>query len=153
MKERLLDYLACPSCGGEVRLASVAKSEDVGGWTEIVEGELACAGCGRAFAVERGVPRFAALGAVEREKAETAANFGWQWRHFTHEDERYAEQFLGWIAPVPPEFFRGKLVLEGGGFLGGEALVEVGLPPENIQPRGEELSGFQRRDQRVFVHQ
>lgn len=114
MKERLLNYLACPSCGGEVRLASVAAAEEARGWTEIVEGQLACAGCARAFPVERGVPRFAELGAVEPEKAETAANFGWQWRHFTHEDERYAEQFLGWIAPVRAEFFRGKLVLEGG---------------------------------------
>ena len=44
----------------------------------------------------------------------TAANFGWQWQHFTQEDKRYAEQFLGWIAPVTPEFFRDKVVLEGG---------------------------------------
>jgi SAM-dependent methyltransferase len=114
MKERLLQYLACPSCGGEVRLSAVVETEDARGWTEIVEGELQCGGCARRFPVERGVPRFAALGAVEREKAETAANFGWQWRHFTHEDERYAEQFLGWIAPVAPEFFRDKAVLEGG---------------------------------------
>jgi SAM-dependent methyltransferase len=29
-------------------------------------------------------------------------------------DELYADQFLGWIAPVRPEFFQNKLVLEGG---------------------------------------
>jgi SAM-dependent methyltransferase len=114
MKERLLNFLACPSCGGEVRLGAVAEADESRGWREIVEGELACAACASRFAVRRGVPRFAPLGAVEREKAETAANFGWQWRHFTQEDGRYAEQFLGWIAPVRPEFFRGKLVLEGG---------------------------------------
>ena len=51
---------------------------------------------------------------MEADKAATAENFGWQWQHFTHEDERYAEQFLGWIAPVRPEFFRDKIVLEGG---------------------------------------
>lgn len=112
MKERLLQYLACPSCGGEVRLASVARAEDARGWREIVEGELACAGCARRFAVAGGVPRFAS--GVVGEKAQTAANFGWQWRHFTQADERYAEQFLGWIAPVREEFFRDKVVLEGG---------------------------------------
>ncbi|MCA1615502.1 MAG: methyltransferase domain-containing protein [Acidobacteria bacterium] len=112
MKERLLDYLACPSCGGEVRVASVAEAEEARGWREIVEGGLACAGCARGFAVERGVPRFASR--IAGEKAATAANFGWQWRHFTQSDERYAEQFLGWIAPVRAEFFRGKAVLEGG---------------------------------------
>jgi SAM-dependent methyltransferase len=29
-------------------------------------------------------------------------------------DELYADQFLGWIAPVRPEFFQDKVVLEGG---------------------------------------
>jgi len=51
---------------------------------------------------------------VEADKAATAENFGWQWQHFVQSDELYADQFLGWIAPVRPEFFRGKAVLEGG---------------------------------------
>ena len=97
-----------------MRLASVAERDETRGRAEIVEGGLACAGCARAFPVSRGVPRFADAGAVEAGKAATAENFGWQWQHFTHEDEGYAAQFLGWIAPVAPEFFRGKLVLEGG---------------------------------------
>ena len=79
-----------------------------------MEGDLDCAGCARHFAIVRGVPRFADLDQLEAEKAATAANFGWQWQHFTQEDERYAEQFLGWIAPVRPEFFKDKVVLEGG---------------------------------------
>jgi SAM-dependent methyltransferase len=110
MKHRLLEYLACPSCGGEIGLFSVARSEG----DEIMDGELACAVCARRFAIVRGVPRFADLDQLEAEKAATAANFGWQWQHFTQEDERYAEQFLGWIAPVKPDFFKGKVVLEGG---------------------------------------
>jgi SAM-dependent methyltransferase len=110
MKHRLLEYLACPSCGGEIGLFSVTRSEG----DEIMDGELACAECARHFAIVRGVPRFADLDQLEAEKAATAANFGWQWQHFTQEDERYAEQFLGWIAPVKPDFFKGKVVLEGG---------------------------------------
>jgi SAM-dependent methyltransferase len=51
---------------------------------------------------------------IESQKAETARNFGWQWTQFTQEDERYADQFLGWLQPVRPEFFEGKVVLEGG---------------------------------------
>jgi SAM-dependent methyltransferase len=114
MKERLLTFLACPSCAGEVRLSSVAQADESRGWREIVAGELACAACARAFPVRRGVPRFADAEQVGAEKAATAANFGWQWQHFTQDDERYGEQFLEWIAPVAPEFFRDKLVLEGG---------------------------------------
>jgi SAM-dependent methyltransferase len=110
MKQRLLEYLACPECGGELRLLSVAKREE----QEILEGDLDCANCDSQFPVVRGVPRFAPLGRVEEEKAATAANFGWQWQHFTQQDEKYEEQFLNWIAPVKPDFFQGKIVLEGG---------------------------------------
>lgn len=110
MKQRLLQYLICPSCSGAIRLLSATHSEG----DEVLEGDLDCVSCGRHFPVVRGVPRFADIERVEADKAATAANFGWQWQHFTHEDERYAEQFLGWIAPVTPEFFAGKIVLEGG---------------------------------------
>lgn len=60
------------------------------------------------------MPRFASLETVEDDKAATATNFGWQWQHFTQSDEKYERQFLGWIAPVKPEFFKDKVVLEGG---------------------------------------
>lgn len=79
-----------------------------------MEGELRCASCASSFPITSGIPRFANLEQVESDKRATAAGFGWQWQHFTQEDERYAEQFLGWIAPVTPEFFRDKVVLEGG---------------------------------------
>lgn len=110
MKQRLLQYLVCPSCGGEIRLLSVAQRDE----SEILEAELECASCSSNFPVVRGVPRFAELSELEADKAATAANFGWQWQHFTQSDERYNEQFLGWIAPVEPEFFKDKVVLEGG---------------------------------------
>lgn len=110
MKERLLQYLACPSCGSEIRLLSGERS----GGEEILEGDLSCTGCARRFPIARGVPRFADLKSIEADKVATVANFGWQWKHFTQQDERYAEQLLGWIAPVKPEFFKDKVVLEGG---------------------------------------
>lgn len=79
-----------------------------------MEGALGCASCASSFPITGGIPRFANLADVETDKQATAEGFGWQWKHFTHHDERYAEQFLGWIAPVTPEFFRDKVVLEGG---------------------------------------
>lgn len=110
MKESLLQYLSCPSCTGAIEVASIGKREH----DEIIEGQLACGSCAKRWPIERGVPRFASLDAVEEEKAATAASFGWQWQHFTQADEKYEQQFLGWIAPVKPEFFRDKIVLEGG---------------------------------------
>ena len=93
-----------------VALTSTAERED----QEIITGELSCDSCRRRWPIVRGVPRFAELDSVAADKAATAANFGWQWQHFTQEDENYDQQFLGWIAPVAPEFFKDKLVLEGG---------------------------------------
>lgn len=109
LKEKLLQYLACPSCAGVITLVS---AEREGG--EIIEGQLSCASCTRAWLIVRGVPRFSSIDEVEEDKAATAAGFGWQWTHFTQTEEKYEEQFLGWIAPVTPEFFKDKVVLEGG---------------------------------------
>lgn len=110
MKERLLQYLQCPFCGGAIGLASSSASDG----NEIMEGALLCDLCTTRFPIKRGIPRFASLDHVEDGKAATAASFGWQWQHFTQTDEKYAEQFLGWIAPVRPDFFKDKVVLEGG---------------------------------------
>jgi len=110
MKQSLLQHLICPSCKGTITLSASTSIEA----SEILEGQLSCTKCNSHFPILRGVPRFANLSQVESDKAATAANFGWSWQHFSHHDERYAEQFLGWIAPVKPDFFQGKMVLEGG---------------------------------------
>jgi len=109
LRERLLQYLSCPACAGAITLASAKREGE-----EIIEGELSCTSCARSWPIARGVPRFASIEEVEGDKAATAAGFGWQWTHFTQTDAKYEEQFLGWIAPVAPEFFQGKVVLEGG---------------------------------------
>lgn len=110
MKERLLDYLACPACLAQLQLPDIDKQDGI----EILEGTLACSSCARTFRILRGVPRFSDLSEIEADKAATAASFGWEWQHFTQEDHRYAEQMLGWLSPVTEDFFRDKVVLEGG---------------------------------------
>jgi SAM-dependent methyltransferase len=110
MRQRLLQYLACPECGGAIELLSAARTEG----DEILEGVLNCIDCARNFPIVRGVPRFVNLQEIEADKAATAASFGWEWQHFSRVDEHYAKQFLGWIAPVEEDFFQNKIVLEGG---------------------------------------
>lgn len=109
MKRRLLDYLRCPSCASVLSLDARVLDD-----AEIMEGDLTCESCNRKFPITRGIPRFASLDQLEADKAATAENFGWQWQHFVQDDELYADQFLGWLTPVKPEFFRDKIVLEGG---------------------------------------
>ena len=110
MKERLLNYLACPACKGDIVLhttISVAESE-------ILEGGLRCSACSKEYPIVRGVPRFADLESIDEEKAATASSFGYEWKHFTQEDPKYAQQLLGWIDPVKPDFFKDKIVLDAG---------------------------------------
>ena len=107
MKESLLQYLACPACGGDLSLRTTARDG-----REITAGELNCGNCRTNYAVRGGVPRFA--DAVSAEQQATAENFGAQWLVFDHVEPHHEQQFRDWIAPVTPDFVRGKAVLEGG---------------------------------------
>ena len=99
----------CPSCAARLSL-TVRQAQD----GEIIEGDLGCVPCDRLFPIAGGIPRFANPDEIESDKLETAENFGWQWTHFTQQDSRYEGQFLGWLQPVTADFFRDKIVLEGG---------------------------------------
>src|SRR5436190_11007840 len=110
MKERLLKLLACPACAGQIILSEAADSQGV----EIISGRLTCTSCKRVYPIVGGVPRFADLSEIDEEKAAIAAGFGWEWKQFSQHDEKYGEQFLGWLNPVKPEFFKNKVVLDGG---------------------------------------
>lgn len=71
MQLRLLEVLACPSCGGA--LACTATETDAAG--EVLEGRLDCSGGPHQFQIEKSIPRF-----VPRENY--AASFGYQWNRF-----------------------------------------------------------------------
>lgn len=107
MKERLLHYLACPECSGELHLEATRREG-----IEIMEGALSCGGCARSYAIHRGVPRFAED--VSELEKDTAAAFGYEWNKYSELADRYRQQFLDWLRPVDADFFRGKAVLEGG---------------------------------------
>jgi len=107
MKQRLVGMLACPDCGADLDLSVQQESDG-----EILEGSLRCLGCGTPYPIRGGVPRFAEV--TNTGHKETAAAFGYQWKHFAALNERYRKQFLDWIRPVEPSFFKGKAVLEGG---------------------------------------
>ncbi len=51
MNIRLLDFLCCPECQGELSLEDEIKESK-----EILRGKLVCK-CGRTYPIDRGVPR------------------------------------------------------------------------------------------------
>lgn len=107
MRQRLLDYLACPRCAGDLDLDAARRDGD-----HIMEGSLRCASCGGDFPIVRGVPRLAT--GVQTIEERTADAFGFEWNRYNELADHYQQQFLDWIRPVDREFFEGKAVLEGG---------------------------------------
>jgi SAM-dependent methyltransferase len=111
MKRRLLHLLACPLCGGDLGLRDA--SIDAEGGSEIVSGDLVCSACSSRFPIRDGVPRLLPpdLSSVQEK---TAGAFGFQWQQFTELYDQYEAQFLDWIEPIQPEYFRDKIVLDAG---------------------------------------
>ena len=107
MKEGALAWLACPECAGDLLLDATERDG-----ADVMSGSLRCKGCSKTYPIVRGVPRFAGdIGEVEKRTAEA---FGYEWTHYAELAQRYRQQFLDWLRPVTPEFFRGRVVLEGG---------------------------------------
>lgn len=122
MKRRLLDYLACPDCRGDIE----------GDFQEeLEEGEIHCTGCERRFSVARGVPALLPSHA-NQQALQVAAEFGEQWHRYDEKRAEYHQQFLDWIRPVQPEFFRGKVVLDGGCGKGRHLLTSAGFEPDLV---------------------
>lgn len=104
MRERLLQWLACPACGNNLTLENGYSEGE-----EIIKGTLNCP-CGQTFPVIGGVPRML-CGDLSSEKKATMERFGYEWLHFSGYN---ADNFKRFIAPLPPDFFKGKLGLDVG---------------------------------------
>lgn len=72
MKEPLLTLLACPRCGGDLRLEEPEYEQD-----EILDGSLACGDCDARYPIVRGVPR---LNADMQGLENVARTFGYEWK-------------------------------------------------------------------------
>jgi SAM-dependent methyltransferase/uncharacterized protein YbaR (Trm112 family) len=115
MKRRLLDFIACPSCGGDLSLSATDDSA-----AEIVEGELACTNH-HVWAIRGGVPRFLApSNQLSQLQQMTIRNFGdeWKtWNEFGWDNEKASTQTLAifrYKVLVEPGELEGKLVLDAG---------------------------------------
>lgn len=108
MRERLVAWLACPTCRAGLALTTTSRRGE-----DIREGALACSGCGTAYPITRGIPRMVP-GGVTQEARETADRFGYEWTRFGEIRPQYAAQFQAWIAPVESGAFAGRTVLDAG---------------------------------------
>lgn len=107
MKRELLCELACPVCAHPLELAVETAAD------EIESDQLSCTSCLLGWEIRSGIPRLVPADLVEQQ-TKTAAAFGWQWQHFTEQHREFEAQFLDWLHPIGPDFFRGKRVLDAG---------------------------------------
>jgi SAM-dependent methyltransferase/uncharacterized protein YbaR (Trm112 family) len=116
MRTELLDFLACPSCGGDLRLTPVEEHDG-----DVVSGTLECSGCGAHYLVAGGVPRMnEATQGLER----VADAFSFEWK--AHLDGQLeSDTIFGRTKQEEWEYFNeatgyadrelaGKLVLDAG---------------------------------------
>jgi SAM-dependent methyltransferase len=108
MEIRVLEQLACPTCAAQLLLADRPADPQV----EVISGELECP-AGHRWPVRDGIPRLVPNDLL-RQQRQTAAAFGWQWTHFAEQHPEFEQQFLDWLHPIEPDFFRDKLVLDAG---------------------------------------
>ena len=125
MKYALLSWLACPACGGvdlrldtrSVRRAKVWAGQlpagtpgydaAAGEVDEIVEGAIACADCGRHYAIVDGIPRMMVDATAMTPSAHAATSFD-------ANAPAWEEAFLDFADPLKPDDFLGKLCLDVG---------------------------------------
>jgi SAM-dependent methyltransferase/uncharacterized protein YbaR (Trm112 family) len=110
--EEKLTSLRCPGCGGD--LASTTTTQ------------LTCASCRLSFPIEDDIPRMllpairaalqedAAATSFDAKQAKTALSFGYEWQRFPEMYAEWEKQFLDYMQPHNPDFFKGKRVLDAG---------------------------------------
>lgn len=144
MKRSLMRILVCPSCRGALKLHPFTEETGESGIKEVIDGILTCGcnrwypiigGIPRMLPdslrdaqvkkryvsfLERHrdkLPQGVSADAAEadtRLKRDTLESFGYQWNRFHEMFPEFRENFLNYIRPIKPSYFRGKLVLDVG---------------------------------------
>ena len=154
MLKSLLQWLICPVCGHGFKLDVLCSKGD-----EITEGKLNCP-CDQKFPIIAGVPRLLCDGLREdlpqlypeffnryselfnskwklaktdlnQQKKMTMDRFGFEWLHFS---DYNCDNFKQFIAPLPVDFFKGKLGLDIG--------CGAGRHAEQASQNGAEIIGI-----------
>lgn len=115
-----LGFLRCPDCGGALK----SSPEDA-------ESPVRCTACGRTFRYNRRVLDLAP-NVVESTIKGTVEQFGDSWSAHEFLAPYQDRQFLDWIAPLTPEDFKGKAILEAGCGKGRHSFLMAGYEPDDL---------------------
>lgn len=108
MRRRLLQWVVCPACTGDLRLRVEESAGD-----RIRTGRLDCAACGATYPIREYVPRFVG-------DDDYVESFSFEWHRFREvqidsvNGDRESERTLAWKTGWSPDDLRGRLVLDAG---------------------------------------
>lgn len=166
MKYRLLQWLACPSCGDE-HLTLTTKQTRVlptytGAWgdderdhrglaldehalTDVLEGTLGCSACGAAYPIVDGIPRML----VDDRAAGPSS--GHRWTTFEGSEPEYEDNFRDMADPLAPKDYLGKLVLDAGCGFGRHAFyaARYGAEVVALDSAADAVASAQRNCERL----
>ncbi|MBL7129837.1 MAG: methyltransferase domain-containing protein [Candidatus Omnitrophica bacterium] len=114
MRKELLDLLLCPQCETSFQVVPYKSDGEC-----IKEGLLRCNYCGKEYPIIDTIPRMLPNSQQSKSptdllKRETQESFGYQWQSFRQMSCDFRDNFLNYIYPVKPEFFKGKFGLDAG---------------------------------------
>lgn len=134
MRSQALNYLACPCCGGKL----VADADETDSDGHIMQGTLV-SGCGARFPIHHGVPRLARQnraapwGGVHDSLPQPGMQhpFADRWLLDAYARTR-APRLLERIAPLVPEDFAGRAILEVGCGRGEHTVLMAGFGARDV---------------------
>ncbi|MCB9761918.1 MAG: methyltransferase domain-containing protein [Alphaproteobacteria bacterium] len=168
MKYRLLQWLACPACGGEELILHTTRTRTLptytGHWeppeqdqrglaldehalTDIVEGSLTCGECGAVYPILDGIPR------MMPDDRPAGPSSGHRWTTFDGTEPEYEENFHDMVHPLQPRDFLGRLVLDAGCGFGrhafyaaryGAEVVALDNAPDAVASAAKNCEGLSR---------
>ncbi len=120
MNQPRVDLLRCPDCAGALDWK----------WEDNIPG-VRCSSCGRIFYHEGRVLNLTPF-EVARQTQGTVKQFGDSWSMHEYLAPYQERQFWDWIAPLKPEDFQGKTVLEAGCGKGRHSFLMAGYQPQAL---------------------
>lgn len=161
MKEKLLDWLACPGCGHsplqlhptkveQIPVFAGHNEEGAGSYgpatvPDVVEGSLHCPDCGVSWPIANGVPRLLPPGGA------VGPDTGHRLTEFDGPVPQYEENFRELIDPLTPDDFLGRTVVDAGCGFGrhaffaaryGAEVIALDSSPEAVASAARNLHGL-----------
>ena len=92
MKQKLIDFLVCPTCRKDVDV-KIQKKQG----SEIIEGSIKCHECKDDFKITNGIPRFVIDNTKDFVKTEDAFSEKWKRHHRNHHKKDWVDFQRKWF--------------------------------------------------------